>query len=927
MTHAIAEQIAPLNISRRDREKVPGWDAFTAGEKALGHIEQLVDGTGNQRGDITALMRVLRTDLAAEQRPIAYIDRALPELQHHLSELQGLSATAVPVGTAGSANMGALVAQTRLAVQLRAVAEANELNLIDRLDPEANRLQKRLQALAKLDEALAAAEAPNRGWTRKPSPAETEQALAVARAKQDRFWSFLSGEWRAVKRMVAGQHRGAGKHVEVLERLAAEHAARAARDEDRQRVCQTFGLEELAEVQAALEDIWSGSIGTSPEEKALIDACIRKPGEQARSVIWLATEQGRLARARAAIDRLFQGYDGASVDELAARAATLDVVKEKAVDLARRMAALHAASPELSDAWRDLPYTLGTLKAACLHTTIDRALDARPDVQAMTAAGVQALAIELGTKLKELRDLNARVAIEERRQRFRTNSTAGRKSYDDGRAFLEHQFALQRPSAAMRDVLSGSAAQVVRDLKPIWMMSPLSVADTLPLHEGLFDVVVFDEASQIPIEDAVPTLYRAPQAIVVGDEMQLPPPSYFSKKLDTDTEDLPDYIAFGMQAESLLDKAVVALGSTRLDWHYRSRHEGLIAFCNQAFYAGALKTIPSRQMLEKLSPIDTQATGPRKTIAARVLSRPISFHKIDGAHFSSQQNLQEAAYIAELVRALLSTDGGKSIGIVAFSQPQQTAIEEALDRLAAGNQAFRTKLDQAFGDDDEELFVKNLENVQGDERDIIIVSVAYAPNEQGRMIMNFGPINQEGGEKRLNVIFSRAKHHMAVVTSITPSMITNDHNKGANALKRYLMYAAAASSGDRDAMRIALSGFPGSEHVERVAQVHDPLADAIAAQNAVAGLVAERSFGQSTVRCDVAVRDPKTTVFTKAILTDNDAHYEVADVVDRYVTYPDLLRAAGWEVEFALAKDWLGSTARAVGTNSSSIPPVQGALK
>ena len=904
MAYAIAEQIGPLDLSSGEREKVPSWDAFRAGEAELRQVDAFVQGLGDERPSVAALTGVLRTDFAATERPVAFLEGAVPEARAGLGQIAALGKSAVAVGD--TVTIGDVAVQAKLATELRVLAEAGRLNLIDRLNADAIRFQKQAQVLDKLEAALAAATAPNGDWTQKLAPAETDAALVLARQKEGRFLSFLSGDWRALRRTIGERYSGSQTSVVVLlEQLAAEHAARAARDECIASIRQNFDIDEIGEVRAAIDAAWRDGAGKPAAEVALIEACVGDPKGKARAVLQLANDHAAMQRATATLDKLFVRYASVTAVDLAARLSTLDRLKDRSVELARRIGALEKAAPELARAWRDLQYDVGRFRAAALHTTIARALSGAGEAQHMTAAALQARADDLGGRLAELRQLNAKRTVEDQRAQFKQQMAAKNKAYDAGRAFLEHQFSLQRPSAAMREFLAGDPGRVLRDLKPIWMMSPLSVADTLPLHDQLFDVVVFDEASQIPIEDAVPTLYRAPQTIVVGDEMQLPPPSYFAKKLETDGEDLPDYIAFGMQAESLLDKAVVALPSTRLDWHYRSRHEGLIGFCNQAFYAGQLKTIPSRQLLEPMASIDTTATLNMKQQAALVLERPISFHKIEGGIFAGQQNLKEAGYIAELVKTLLSQNGEMSIGIVAFSQPQQAAIEEALERIASGNQTFRARLDQALGLEHEELFVKNLENVQGDERDIMIVSVAYAPNAGGRLIMNFGPINQEGGEKRLNVIFSRAKHHMVVVTSIDASQITNDYNKGANALKRYLMYAAAASKGDLETMRTALSGYPGAENVERAVQFNDPLADALAEQQRAAGVEAVRAFGQSTARCDVALRDAGAPLFGTAVLTDNVAHYEVADVVDRYVTYPGLLRASGWKVRFALAKDWL----------------------
>src|SRR5262249_20817786 len=185
--------------------------------------------------------------------------------------------------------------------------------------------------------------------------------------------------------------------------------------------------------------------------------------------------------------------------------------------------------------------------------------------------------------------------------------------------------------------------RVLRDLKPIWMMSPLSVADVLPFADDLFDAVIFDEASQVPVEDAVPSLYRARQTIIVGDEMQLPPTSFFAASRDGD-DALPDYIAYAVSADSLLTKAVTTLASTRLTWHYRSRHESLISFCNRAFYNGELNTVPGRNPLKPAPeivngvPIQKRAQA---QLAAPLLDRPVSFHHVEKGVYRDQQNQRE----------------------------------------------------------------------------------------------------------------------------------------------------------------------------------------------------------------------------------------------------------------------------------------------
>ena len=358
---------------------------------------------------------------------------------------------------------------------------------------------------------------------------------------------------------------------------------------------------------------------------------------------------------------------------------------------------------------------------------------------------------------------------------------------------------------SIRDLAAGDTGQVIQDLKPIWLMSPLSVSDTLPLDPELFDGVIFDEASQIPVEEAIPAIYRSHQAIIVGDEMQLPPTTFFaagrSEEESVVVEEEGERIEVDLDSDSFLTQAAQNLPSTMLAWHYRSRYESLISFSNASFYGGNLFTIPDRQRAMENQP-EIRVTSPEqgKPNAGALLSRSISFHFVENGIYEERTNPNEAAYIAQLVRALLQQENKLSIGVVAFSQAQQTEIESALHRLADEDGDFGTRLETEYVREEHDvfcgLFVKNLENVQGDERDIIIMSVCYGHDRGGRMVMNFGPINQRGGEKRLNVMFSRAKHHMALVSSIRHTDITNDYNDGANNLKNFLQYAEAVSKGD-----------------------------------------------------------------------------------------------------------------------------------
>ena len=547
----------------------------------------------------------------------------------------------------------------------------------------------------------------------------------------------------------------------------------------------------------------------------------------------------------------------------------------------------------------------------------------------LTAGSLAHRAERIGTTECEWLSENAAVIRAEVRHRFREHvqvSTLSatqldadgklfKKSYSAGRRDLEHEFGKTMRYRSIRDLAAADTGRVVRDLKPIWLMSPLSVSDTLPLAPDLFDVVIFDEASQIPVEEAVPALYRAPQVIVVGDEMQLPPTNFFSaaRNVEDDTlevEEDDERVAISLDADSFLTQSAKNLSATLLAWHYRSRSESLISFSNAAFYAGNLYTIPDRTLpAAEQTEIVVRATADASTNCESLLGRPLSFHFMERSPYEGRRNAGEAAYIAQLVRELLRRETKLSIGIVAFSEAQQGEIESALESLAAEDMAFGGHLEEEYAREEDDqfcgLFVKNLENVQGDERDIILLSICYGPDANGRMVMNFGPINQRGGEKRLNVIFSRARHHMAVVSSIRHDTITNDYNDGAAALKNFLHYAERSSRGE---LRLARGVLESLNPLTRKQLAPASGKDAVILQLAVAlragGFAVDEHVGQSRFRCDLAVRTSGARHYCLGIIVDTAGYYANPNVAERSVTQPGILRAFGWQVALVLTRDW-----------------------
>ncbi|MEZ6105134.1 MAG: AAA domain-containing protein [Pirellulaceae bacterium] len=488
------------------------------------------------------------------------------------------------------------------------------------------------------------------------------------------------------------------------------------------------------------------------------------------------------------------------------------------------------------------------------------------------------------------------------------------KSWKSGLDKLNHEFKKTMRHRAIRDLVAEETGDVIKALKPIWLMSPLSVSDALPLDPDLFDVVIFDEASQITLEDAVPTIFRARQSIVVGDEKQMPPTRFFSSsKSEMDTEDEADdeesTSQLGLEETSFLAHAARVLPATLLGWHYRSRSESLISYSNWMFYDGRLLTAPEEAPpAAGLPAIEVDDIEQATANAQLALERPISYHRVAGV-YERRRNRTEADYIARLIRQLLRTGSGLTLGVVAFSEAQQDEIESALERLAGEDREFRDLLETEREREDDGQFcgllVKNLENIQGDERDLMILSVCYGPDENGRVRMNFGPINQTGGEKRLNVAFSRAKHHMVVIASMYGESITNTYNPGAAAFRNYLEYAAAMSRGRLEAASQILRS--QSSSVSTLATEdpwNHPLAEALKTWLIGEGYEVDLNVGQSRFVVDLAIRVPGESAYRLGILLDGQAYYERRDLLEREMMRPKLLVDFGWRLLVVLGKDW-----------------------
>ena len=439
---------------------------------------------------------------------------------------------------------------------------------------------------------------------------------------------------------------------------------------------------------------------------------------------------------------------------------------------------------------------------------------------------------------------------------------------------LRKQLSLVRPSMPIRQLLA-SLPESFGKLAPCVLMSPLSVAQYLPADQATFDVVIFDEASQITTWDAIGAIARGCQTIIVGDPKQLPPTNFFGRA-DDDDEDLPEV---ERDMPSILDEVSNAgVPHRNLNWHYRSRDEALIAFSNHFYYDGGLVTFPA------------PSTG----------SDAIKFHKVNGtyARGRDRHNDEEAKAVAEMVRRRLTTwlavpdDERQTLGVITFNAQQQSLILDYLDEIRRGND----RLEWFFADEREEpVIVKNLENIQGDERDVMLFSVTFGPDRAGKFTMNFGAINGLGGERRLNVAITRARRELHVFSSIRAGQIDLDRTRavGVRDLKAFLDYAERGS--------IALPARDEGSLGPAESPFEEAVADALRAK----GWEVRTQIGVSGFRVDLGVVHPDYAgSYVAGIECDGARYHSSATARDRDKVRQAVLEGLGWTILRVWSTDW-----------------------
>ncbi len=398
----------------------------------------------------------------------------------------------------------------------------------------------------------------------------------------------------------------------------------------------------------------------------------------------------------------------------------------------------------------------------------------------------------------------------------------------------------------------------IKKICPCFLMSPLSIAQYIDPEKMHFDVVIFDEASQIPTSEAVGAIARGDSVVIAGDYNQMPPTSFFKTQIDNDVS----FFENETDLDSLLDDCIsVGLPQRNLLWHYRSHHESLIAFSNNKFYKNNLYTFPS---------------------PSNLISN-VKFVNVHGTYERNKGiNKEEAnAIVKEIIRRLKDPVLSKrSIGVVTFNQKQQNLIQDMLD------EEYDKNPDLNLRPGNESIFVKNLENVQGDERDVILFSICFAKRKDGELSLNFGPLSLEKGERRLNVAVSRSRDEMIIFSSIEPMDINpnNAKNDGAGYLKDLLEYA-------KYGVRALTKKVNNNDR-----QFDLSVAEFIKKDLEELGYKCDLNIGTSNFRVDIAIKNEKEDAYCLGIICDSSFYYDAKTCRDRNILHYNILSRLGWNI-------------------------------
>ncbi|MCO7223569.1 DUF4011 domain-containing protein [Pleionea sp. CnH1-48] len=521
---------------------------------------------------------------------------------------------------------------------------------------------------------------------------------------------------------------------------------------------------------------------------------------------------------------------------------------------------------QLARGWQHSPKLLLSLWLCHYYRALlDYAYQEHPAIQSFDASHHEQLKAEFNSLDKAVFDWAQQRLLQQRHQAVQIDNL-------DGHAMDILQKELHKKSRhkAIRRLIE-EVPELIQTIKPVVMMSPMSIATYLPQGAIEFDMVIFDEASQIPAVDALGAILRGKQIIVVGDNKQMPPTQFFHRAIELDDDEMEQSAT--SHVESIL-AMMESRGVTQkmLRWHYRSMHDSLIRTSNHLFYQDQLLVFPSPGL-------HPHAKG-------------LNFEKVEEGYYDrggSRTNLKEAETIAERIIQHAKQTPELSLGVVAFSSAQRDAIILQLEKLRRSNIETEAFFQHKNSD---EFFVKNLENVQGDERDVIFISVGYGRTQAGNLSQNFGPVNQQGGERRLNVLITRARMAMTVFANFTADELktTATSPAGVKALKTFLTYA--------ETRQLPIVQETGKE-------LDSPFEQEVKHAIEQLGYEVEPQLGSAGYYIDLAVRDPnKPGRYLLAVECDGASYHSSATARERDRLRQGVLEGLGWRFHRVWSTDW-----------------------
>lgn len=868
--------------------------------------------------------KYFRKDIFAVNESIASLAQQLQSINELISDLQEeLDILSLPVNS--NSNFNEILSFLETADLAMPLFENNTEFILTDKQKTLQLLTKELAEINSLEKQLSELNEHYPHWSEKLNQTDTKNALAIIEKHEGKFFNFLNGNYRKTKKQVLSSYRIAHHKIKpkltaILKNLEDQNVLL---EEQKSAIHFLENKYKLGKYTSLIEEVKLLHARISEDVLIMLKELNSDDFTVLKKLKSLATE------IHALLTKSLENISDLTLLELENVVSKINGKKEYFQLYANHYKDIVTINNSVFKLIQTHPITLEKLQKILAEVTLQHYFSEHFAHKRFNMDLLHHTIKNIALIHEKLLEINGEYIVEKQKSSFQEQirkselSLSGlnekerefKKRITEGRKILENEFGKSMRYKSIRDLSTLDSGKIIREIKPVWLMSPLSVSDTLPLDNEFFDVVIFDEASQITLEEGLPPIYRSKQSIIVGDEMQMPPSNFFgssaNNKDDLWLDDESEDDNFSLDADSFLTQGARKFPSIMLGWHYRSKHEALIGFSNASFYQNQLLTIPDVKDHEgEFGDLIIENAQDADNNVEHILNKPISYHYIAKGVYSNRTNVSEANYIAQLIRKLILENKEYSIGVVAFSMEQQNEIETAIQNICIDDKIFENLLEEEYKRIENNqfvgLFIKNLENVQGDERDIIIMSTCYGYDPRGKMLMNFGPINKRGGEKRLNVIFSRAKKSMCVVSSIKYTDIKNEYNDGANYFRKYLHYAELISKGNTVAANNVLNSIVN--HSKPV--ISETLA---AMKNEIEklGYCVHLNIGQSNFKCSLAIKkNTSDKSYMLGIIVDEDEHYKNDDVIEQYLLKPNLLQYSGWNVCQVYLKDWVENKER-----------------